>query len=268
MAKLVDALALGANGAIHWRFESSPQHHFTKATQCTELDFIAVSGIIDSGEPILRLKELEMAFWNWVRNNQRTVWNIVLGFVWIVLLFNACSAVSVVNVGQIGSWSWANAIPFAAFFVIGFILIAVNARTIGAPTARVLRIALGTVIVILFLAMPFEERVRGVFNPQQSHNSLQAPATSQPALAIGVCPDASKNETRQCLVGSDWSNWIGLAEGTADNGLHFCSNAGGEREQSPDESETMFRFKSKDGGNLVKKYRLFATSEECEEATI
>lgn len=93
----------------------------------------------------------------------RLTWSLFVGLIGVAFF---CSTYTPgLKVGEIGSWSWDHAIPLLSFFAIIFILIWIWAARMGVATTRTLRIAFATIVVLLFLVAPLEERFRGVFNP-------------------------------------------------------------------------------------------------------
>jgi len=83
----------------------------------------------------------------------------------------------------------------------------------------------------------------------------------QSAAAEVICPDASANETRSCIIGTEWSNRIKF-EDPAFNGMQVCATPGGEYERTEENGTTFWRFKTKEG-RLVKTYRLYPASQKC-----
>lgn len=82
------------------------------------------------------------------------------------------------------------------------------------------------------------------------------------APAQTICPDVSAQETRTCLISTEWSNWIRLADGARDNGKKICHSLGIESEREDSNGATLIRFRTTKG-EVVVKYRLYPLDTSC-----
>lgn len=77
-----------------------------------------------------------------------------------------------------------------------------------------------------------------------------------------TCPDVSANETRRCLVGEHWTNWVKMAEKHEDNAIQPCVYPPGPFERMEKNGTTFWRFRW-DKGQVEKQYRLYPISQAC-----
>lgn len=82
------------------------------------------------------------------------------------------------------------------------------------------------------------------------------------STAATICPNASAEETRKCIVTNDWSSWIQFANGSRDNGKHMCASLGVQSERRDEHGVTFWRFRVADGTQEVK-YRLLPADADC-----
>lgn len=100
-----------------------------------------------------------------------------------------------------------------------------------------------------------------IANARRSASAKPAPARAE-TMRSAICPNVSAEETRECLVGSSWSNWIQFANGARDDGKQICFSFGVQSERKDEQGVTFWRFRVADGTQDVK-YRLFPADVKC-----
>src|SRR5487761_2067263 len=157
--------------------------------------------------------------------------------------------------GEVGSFAWDRVVTLIGVWLAGATFIALSQKGSVAKTLQ----SLLTVVMLLLL----------VVFPLMGHAGVGNSPTQMLVHQSQICPDMSARETRSCLIGTTWSNWIRPAEGTADNGLHPCLNPGGEWQRKSDETTgiTLVRFRTSEG-TMNKFYRLFPPTVSCAETQL
>lgn len=93
-------------------------------------------------------------------------------------------------------------------------------------------------------------------------NEISKPKpTAAQAQALTVCQNVTAKETRSCLITSEWSNEVTLADGSEANGKNFCGYPKMTYERRDENGTTYWRFKT--NGSAIMKYRLFPAGESC-----
>lgn len=102
----------------------------------------------------------------------------------------------------------------------------------------------------------------------EARRSVNAkPSAPVETMRSAICPNVSAERTSECLVTSDWSNWIQFARGARDNGKQICFSFGAQFERKDENGVTFWRFRVGDGTQDVK-YRLFPTDAKCTDIVL
>src|SRR3989344_3852740 len=75
-------------------------------------------------------------------------------------------------------------------------------------------------------------------------------------ISTVVCQNATANETRRCLLNTEWSSPIMSADGPVSNGMQLCATRGGLTERTERDGTAFWRFRTEEG-RLMKEYRLY-----------
>ena len=181
-------------------------------------------------------------------------WNIMVGVVILVLVcvrifYSGWETPSFTSTGK---FAWGHWLDFALGSVVLFILLSLKEWGGIAPAVGVVW---SLVLVFMFLVCP-------IFGLFESSTPKQATVSAPHARAQTICPDVSAEETRTCLITSEWSNWIKLANGARDNGKQMCIMPDVPFERKDVNGWTVWRFKTEEGQTILK-YGLFSPNDEC-----
>lgn len=149
----------------------------------------------------------------------------------------------------IGSWGRGHWFTLVILWGIGAALIWLNASERAAKTLQtVLAGAVAAVLIVFPLwgwtTSPLASAPRGV-------------------VTTSICPNVSAEETRKCVVTSDWSSWIQFANGSRDNGKHMCASLGVQSERRDEHGVTFWRFRVAGDGTQEVKYKLLPANADC-----
>lgn len=143
------------------------------------------------------------------------------------------------RLSQVGSWSWNHWLSLSAFLGIIFVLIALNAKALGA-TAKPLGSMLTGVAFMLFIGFPVWFGVRDAVLPSR------------------LCPNGSANEIRECKVNTAWPYWIEGDTGTTP-GFLLCFDGPVEPDSAIMNGRSVYRFRAYEGESLVS----YKFKEKC-----
>lgn len=148
----------------------------------------------------------------------------------------------------IGSWGRGHWFSLLLLWGIGATLIWLNASERAAKTLQM--VLAGTVAAVL-IVFPL-------------WGWTTSPSASAPrGVAATICPNVSAEETRKCVVTSDWSSWIQFANGSRDNGKHMCASLGVQSERKDEHGVTFWRFRVAGDGTQEVKYKLLPADADC-----
>lgn len=152
----------------------------------------------------------------------------------------------------IGNWGRGHWFSLLLLWGIGATLIWLNASERAAKTLQtVLAGAIAAVLVVFPL-----------------WGLATSPSAPVETIRSAVCSNVSAERTSECLVTSDWSNWIQFARGARDNGKQICFSFGAQFERKDENGVTFWRFRVGDGGTQVVKYRLVHADATCTDIVL
>lgn len=148
----------------------------------------------------------------------------------------------------IGIWGRGHWFSLLLIWGIGAALIWLNASE---RTAKTLQTVLAGAVAAVLVVFPL-------------WGWTTSPLASAPrGVATTICPNVSAEETRKCIVTSNWSSWIQFANGSRDNGKHMCASLGVQSERRDEHGVTFWRFRVAGDGTQEVKYKLLPANADC-----